>query len=177
MRRGNEIGRRQGYGRPDHWPAEASAKAGGLFDIVRWDYSERFSDEPQFGTRSPVLILRSAPAPTAPQILRGVRASRSMRARGHGAFWRNEPNCHFGQTKPRSGAERRANLRLWETIAGFGMPVSGLLFTGSAATPTCRAVSARSGVSHFVDARRAHLKVGLGGDSILNEGQGPKGAT
>src|SRR5215471_19690320 len=27
----------------------------------------------------------------------------------------------------------------------FALPVSGLLFTGSAATPTCRAVSARSG--------------------------------
>src|SRR5262249_44098594 len=35
MRRGNELVRlRQGYGGLDHWPAGASAKAGGLFDIV-----------------------------------------------------------------------------------------------------------------------------------------------
>src|SRR5262249_61000388 len=34
----------------------------GLFDIVRWNYRERFGDEPQFSTLSPVLILRSAHA-------------------------------------------------------------------------------------------------------------------
>jgi hypothetical protein len=32
LRRGNEIGRRQGYGQPITGPAEASAKAGGLFE-------------------------------------------------------------------------------------------------------------------------------------------------
>jgi hypothetical protein len=38
MRRGNEsVRRRQGYGGLDHLPAEASAKAGGLFDIVRFE--------------------------------------------------------------------------------------------------------------------------------------------
>src|SRR5262249_42667155 len=40
--------------------------------------------------------------------------------------------------------ERRTNLRLWETIAGLRFPVSGLFFTGNAATPTCRALGARS---------------------------------
>jgi hypothetical protein len=42
-----------------------------------------------------------------------------MRARG-AAFWRNEPNEHFGQTKP-SGEHaraRRTNLRLREMTAG-----------------------------------------------------------
>jgi hypothetical protein len=50
---------------------------------------------------------------------RGVRASRRMRARGV-AFWRNEPNEHFGQTKPSGehARERRTNLRLHERAPG-----------------------------------------------------------
>jgi hypothetical protein len=50
---------------------------------------------------------------------RGVRASRRMRARGV-AFWRNEPNEHFGQTKPSGehARERRTNPRLCEMTAG-----------------------------------------------------------
>jgi|RhiMetdeSRZDD1v2_1073273.scaffolds.fasta_scaffold304820_2 hypothetical protein len=51
----------------------------GLFDMVKWDDGERFSDEPQLATRSPILILRSACAPTARQSRMGVRASRRMR--------------------------------------------------------------------------------------------------
>jgi hypothetical protein len=30
----------------------------------------------------------------------------------------HEGAAHFGQAKPRGGAERKANLRLWQTIAG-----------------------------------------------------------
>jgi hypothetical protein len=50
---------------------------------------------------------------------RGVRASRRMRARG-AAFWQNEPNEHFGQTKPSGehARERRTNPRLCEMTAG-----------------------------------------------------------
>src|SRR5438128_1465294 len=51
----------------------------GLFDIVRWDYRERFSAEPQVGTRLSVLILRSARAGAVPQNRTRVRASRRMR--------------------------------------------------------------------------------------------------
>jgi hypothetical protein len=51
----------------------------GLFDMVKWNDGERFSDEPQLATRSPVLILRSARAPTARRSRMGVRASRRMR--------------------------------------------------------------------------------------------------
>jgi len=51
----------------------------GLFDIVRWDYRERFGDASQFAARSSVLILRSARAVEVPQIRAGVRASRRMR--------------------------------------------------------------------------------------------------
>ena len=57
----------------------ASRKRDGLFDMVKWNDGERFSDEPQLATRSPVLILRSARAPTARQSRMGVRASRRMR--------------------------------------------------------------------------------------------------
>jgi hypothetical protein len=47
-------------------------------------------------------------------------------ARGEGtkgescAFWRNEPNGHFGQTEPSGehARERRTNLRLREMTAG-----------------------------------------------------------
>ena len=51
---------------------------------------------------------------------RGVRASRRMRARGV-AFWRNEPNEHFGQTKPSGehARERSINPRLCEMTAGL----------------------------------------------------------
>src|SRR6266478_9538301 len=52
----------------------------GLFDIVSWDSNERFSDEPHFRTRSPVLILRSARA----------------------AFWPNEANVP-PSGRPREG--------------------------------------------------------------------------
>jgi hypothetical protein len=43
----------------------------------------------------------------------------SMRARG-AAFWQNEPNKHFGQTKPSGehARERRTNPRLCEMTAG-----------------------------------------------------------
>jgi len=34
-----------------------------LFDIVRWDYRERFGDGPQFDARSSVLILQARVAP------------------------------------------------------------------------------------------------------------------
>ena len=51
----------------------------GLFDIVRWDYRERFSAEPQVGTRLSVLILRSARAGAVPQNRTRARASRRMR--------------------------------------------------------------------------------------------------
>ena len=40
--------------------ANASRERDGLFDIVKWNDGERFRDEPQFATRSPVLILRDA---------------------------------------------------------------------------------------------------------------------
>src|SRR6516162_1911650 len=58
-------------GRPAGWR--------GLFDIVRWDYRERFGDASQFAARSSVLILRSARAVEVPQIRASVRASRRMR--------------------------------------------------------------------------------------------------
>ena len=47
---------------------------GRLFDIVRWDYRERFGDEPQFDARSSVLVPRSAGAVEVPQIRVGGRA-------------------------------------------------------------------------------------------------------
>jgi hypothetical protein len=62
----------------------------------------------------------------------------SMRARG-AALWRNEPNEHFGQTKP-SGEHARAKDQpaavrndRWRSFI-----VSGLLFTMRFATHTCR---------------------------------------
>jgi hypothetical protein len=122
--------------------ANASRKRDGLFDMVKWNDGERFSDEPQLATRSPVLILRSARAPTARRSRMGVRASRRMRtatvcalmlrdASQRSRVWgrmRVRLGCdapqhegeqrRFGQTKPRSVAGKRTNLRLWETIAG-----------------------------------------------------------
>ncbi len=59
--------------------ANASRERDGLFDIVKWNDGERFRDEPQFATRSPVLILRSARAGAIPQTRTRVRASRRMR--------------------------------------------------------------------------------------------------
>jgi hypothetical protein len=52
---------------------------GRLFDIVRWDYRERFGDAPQFAARSSVLILRSARALELLQIRASGRASRRMK--------------------------------------------------------------------------------------------------
>jgi hypothetical protein len=48
--------------------------------------------------------------------LRGAAMLLSMRATVRGGFWRNEPNEHFGQTKPsrEHARERRTNLRLCE---------------------------------------------------------------
>ena len=70
---------------------------------------------------------------------RGVRASRRMRARGV-AFWRNEPNEHFGQTKPSGehARERSINPRLCDNDRRRNFLVFGLLFTMRFATHTCR---------------------------------------
>src|SRR6516162_2731748 len=55
----------------------------------------------------------------------------SMRATVRGAFWPNEAT--WKNQPAAAGNDRRVRF-----------PVSGLFFTGNAATPTCRAVSARS---------------------------------
>ena len=83
------------------------------------------------------------------------------------AFWRNEPNEPY-LGRPRESGTHNHGLWLWvpalaalgrdddfhkngEPTCGCGnrslvrLACSGLLFTGNAATPTCRAVSARSG--------------------------------
>ena len=67
----------------DNFPASliegrAPRERGGLFDIVR------FSDEPQCGMRSPVLILRSARAEEMPQST-NARARVSKDEGGNGA--------------------------------------------------------------------------------------------
>jgi len=51
--------------------AISGGAVGRLFDIVRWDYRERFGDEPQFDARSSVLVPRSAGAVEVPQIRAG----------------------------------------------------------------------------------------------------------
>jgi hypothetical protein len=79
----------------------------GLFDMVKWNDGERFGDEPQLATRSPVLMLRDASQRS--------RVCGCMRARlGCDAPQHEGEQRHVGQTKPRG----RTNLRLWETIAG-----------------------------------------------------------
>jgi hypothetical protein len=49
-------------------------------------------------------------------------------------FWRNEPNCDFGETNILALLKRRTNVPLYE-MTGI---VSGLFFTGKIATATCR---------------------------------------
>src|SRR5262249_25289917 len=96
--------------------------------LTSWDGNDRkrFGDEPR---ALPSSILRSAHAQALPQSRTCVRASR----RALGALWRNEAK-----------RQRRANNQTAgvESDHSCASPVSGLLFTGNAATPTCRAVSA-----------------------------------
>src|SRR5262249_27272616 len=56
--------------------------------MVKWNDGERFRDEPQFATRLPVLILRSARAPTARQSRIG-RARVSKDEDGHALMLRD----------------------------------------------------------------------------------------
>jgi hypothetical protein len=104
MRRGNEMVRlRQGYGGLDHWPAGASAKAGGLFDIVSWTE------------------MRCRPHPEE-RACASASAESNARARvlkDEGAGAKHQP---AGVRNDRRGT----------------FIVSGLLFTMTFATPTCR---------------------------------------
>src|SRR5262249_3831173 len=87
----------------------------------------------------------------------------SMRARGRGAFWRNEANRRFGETNPTIHLGTHDHRR-WLWVPALGtlgrdddrlvrakdqppavrnggrrrFPVSGLFFTGNGATATCR---------------------------------------
>ena len=108
----------------------ASRKRDGLFDMVKWNDGERFSDEPQLATRSPVLILRDASQRSQAvdacelawaAMLLSMRASTDMLA--NEATWRSQPAA--------VGNDR-----------GLALPVSGLLFTGNCATSTCGAADA-----------------------------------
>ena len=147
----------------------------GLFDIVRWDYGERFSDEPQCGTRL------SRPHPEERACSNG-----SAKSNGRARVWKDEdghgggshasrrvaaqPVCRdtcapsrcdapqhedaadFGQTKPtwrKDQPPAAGNDRWLRSI------VSGLLFTMDGATSTCRAVSARSANGPVARAARA----------------------
>jgi hypothetical protein len=60
-------------------PRSAAGRLVGCLTSLRWDYRERFGDEPQFDARRSVLILRSARAVEVPQIRASVRAFRRMR--------------------------------------------------------------------------------------------------
>jgi hypothetical protein len=60
------------------------------------------------------------------------QGERARGARSH-AFWRNEPNRHFGQTKPANVASSDCGIR-----SPLRSIVSRLLFTMNGATPTCR---------------------------------------
>ena len=87
--------------RPGRKKRAAGTRRSGLFDIVRWDYRERFSAEPQVGTRLSVLILRSARAGAVPQNRTRVRASRRMRTATAG------PSCF---------ETHRSARRLWKRL-------------------------------------------------------------
>jgi hypothetical protein len=75
----------------------------------------------------------------------GAAMPLSMRATVRGVFWRKEADRHL--TK-RSEADDACSIQGEDQPGAvrnhrrFGFPVSGLLFTGSTATPTCRAVGA-----------------------------------
>jgi hypothetical protein len=87
MRRGNEVGRRrQGYGGLDHLPAEASAKAGGLFDIVKVARGTR-------GPLCPVVLAKTGTHDHGPVII-GPGSPLRGRRPGRGLVE------HFGETKP-----------------------------------------------------------------------------
>src|SRR5262249_11512838 len=112
-----------------------------------------------------VLILRSAHAQALPQSRTRVRASRRMRTatgwlrdawqrsyavaafvhpfalRCSSASGRGRA-AHFGKPSGSAGAKNQPAAVGNDRQLGF--PVSGLFFTGSGATPTCRAVSVRS---------------------------------
>jgi hypothetical protein len=87
MRRGNEVGRRrQGYGGLDHLTAEASAKAGGLFDIVKVARGTR-------GPLCPVVLAKAGTHDHGPVIM-GPGSPLRGRRPGRGLVE------HFGETKP-----------------------------------------------------------------------------
>jgi hypothetical protein len=77
----------------------------------------------------------------------------SMRARRRCAFWRNEPNCDFGQTNPTIISAKPNQARVCLFGRSDGQPhavrndrrlrsiVSGLLFTMGFATRTCRSMT------------------------------------
>jgi hypothetical protein len=94
----------------------------GLFDIVKAEYSERFSDEPQFGPRTPSCFETHRSTRRLWKRLRLRRAAMllSMRATVRGGFWRKRTQAAFGQTKPSGehARERRTNRRLCEMTAG-----------------------------------------------------------
>jgi hypothetical protein len=77
--------------------------------------------------------------------LRSRRAAMllSMRGRGRRAFWRNEPNGHFGETKPTihfgSSSRKRGPMI---TAGGYGAGTTSL---GAGGTPTCGCTKSRRG--------------------------------
>src|SRR6266568_2034793 len=102
--------------------ANASRERDGLFDIVKWNDGERFRDEP---VRAPSCFEthRSARRPRKAPALGSRCDAPQHEGEGRPAFWRNEPNGHFGQTNPG---------RIWPNEAKRGV----CLF-GSSERPTC----------------------------------------
>src|SRR6266550_88748 len=75
--------------------------------------------------------------------LRSRRAAMllSMRAGERCAFWPNKPDDHFGQTKPNGSVGAADQPAAVRNERRPSVPVSGLFFTGNAATATCLAFS------------------------------------
>jgi hypothetical protein len=116
--------RRQGYGGPAYLPAEASAKAGALFDIVNTrvrSQRPRSFVQPEFGP---------------PEFGRFALANSERGADEHRTFWRNEAKL---RKRNRGHGERRAAIVEWQRPVLFPVIYRAgcVAHAGAAAQPSC----------------------------------------